>query len=288
MRGVLLAGGRGTRLGAASLAVNKHLLQVFDKPLIYYPLSTLMLAGVRDITIVTNPGDTGAFEAVLGRGEHLGITISYAIQSEPRGVVHGLLQATSGGDDGPVMLILGDNVFHGTELGLNLPSAYVENSATVFGVHVPDPSRYAVVEFETSGAVASIVEKPGDPLSNWIIPGLYLFPPDIWEVSRQVTPSSRGEYEIADVLSHYLALDRLQFARLSRASFWADAGTPQSLLAASNHVETMTNMRGEIVSSPEEVAFRQGWIDGEGLRLSLARLQGSDYAERLLKLLGQL
>ncbi len=285
MRGVLLAGGRGTRLGAASLAVNKHLLPVFDKPLIYHPLSTLMLAGVRDVTIVTNPGDTEVLRQVFEEGEHLGIAISYVVQSEPRGVVHGLLQAASGETAGPVVLILGDNVFHGTEVGLSLSSAYVEDSATVFGVHVPDPSRYAVVEFGPSGEAVSIVEKPEIPLSNWIIPGLYIFPPDVWDVAAQVEPSTRGEYEVADVLSHYLALNRLQVERLSRASFWIDAGTPQSLLAASNHVETMTSMRGEIVSSPEEIAFRQGWIDDEGLRLALARLQGSDYAERLLRLI---
>ena len=281
MKGVLLAGGRGTRLGAASIAVNKHLLPVFDKPLIYYSLSTLMLSGIRDIVVVTGPADIHPIKHLLGSGDHLGIDIHYAIQNEPLGVVDGLLKARPYFGNGPVTLVLGDNVFHGSEFGLNLSEAYVEGKATIFGIRVPDPSRYAVAEVDDAGRLQSIIEKPEHPRSQWIVPGLYVLPSDVWDVSSTVRQSIRGEYEIADVLNAYLIQERLTIKLVSRASYWTDAGTPQSLLHAANYVETMTGIHGELIASPEEVAFRLGLINKSDLLETIQRLEGSDYANLL-------
>ena len=281
MKGVLLAGGRGTRLGPASAVINKHLLPVFDKPLLYYPLATLMLSGIRDLIVVTGPNDLGPITELLGFGDHLGVNISYVQQDEPLGVADGLARARSKVGNGPVTLVLGDNVFHGTEFGLGQSQVYSGDSACIFGVRVPDPSRYAVAEIDPSGRLVSLVEKPDVPKSPWIVPGLYVFPPDVWDFCSQLQPSSRGEFEIVDVLNRYLDQGRLNIRLISRASFWTDAGTPRSLLDAANHVATLTSLHGELVASPEEIAFRQGWIDESGLRAAIARLDGSDYADRL-------
>ena len=281
MKGVLLAGGRGTRLGPASAVINKHLLPVFDKPLLYYPLATLMLSGIRELVVVTGPSDLRPIRELLGYGDHLGVSISYVQQDEPLGVADGLARARSEVGDGPVTLILGDNVFHGTEFGLGQSQVYSGDSAYIFGVRVPDPSRYAVAEMDPSGRLVSLVEKPDVPKSPWIVPGLYVFPPDVWDVCSQLQPSSRGEFEVADVLSRYLEHGRLNIRLISRASFWTDAGTPRSLLDAANHVATLTSLHGELVASPEEIAFRQGWIDESGLRAAIARLEGSEYADHL-------
>lgn len=285
MRGVLLAGGRGTRLGPASKVINKHLLPVFDKPLLYYPLSTLMLSGIRDLVVVTGPRDLGPIRKLLGSGDHLGVSISYVQQDAPLGVADGLAKARSAVGDGPVTLVLGDNVFHGSEFGLGLSQVYSGESAYVFGVRVPDPSRYAVAEMDPGGTLVSIVEKPDVPRSSWIIPGLYVFPPDVWDFCSQLQPSSRGEFEIAEVLTRYLEQGRLNIRLVSRASFWTDAGTPRSLLDAANHVATLTSLHGELVASPEEIAFRQGWIDAAGLRAAIDRLDGSEYADCLRRCL---
>lgn len=280
MRGVILAGGRGTRLGAASLAVNKHLQQVYDKPLIFYPLSTLMLAGIRDVTIVVNPDDEHVFRGLLEAGEHLGIQISWAVQSEPKGIVDGLLAAKSR-DEQPVTLVLGDQVLYGTDVGFSLGEEYVPGEATVFAARVPDPDRYAVIEFAPDGRPCAVEEKPAQPRSHWVLPGLYIFPPDVWTVAADVRPSARGEFEVVDVVRHYLEECRLNVKAMSRATFWIDAGTPDSLLAASNHVASVTKRHGELVASPEEVAYRQGWINTGQFEAAISRLAGSDYAERL-------
>ena len=286
VRGVLLAGGRGTRLGPASAVINKHLLPVFDKPLIYYPLSTLMLSGIRDLVVVTGPSDLPPIQHLLGSGGHLGVHISYVIQEEPLGVADGLMRARSEFGDEPVTLVLGDNVFHGAEFGLGLSQAYTEGAAGIYGVRVPDPSRYAVAEIDPDGRLISLVEKPEVPRSPWVIPGLYVFPPDVWKFCSQLQPSSRGEFEIVDVLTQYLDQDRLNIRLVSRASFWTDAGTPRSLLDAANHIATLTSMHGELIASPEEIAFRQGWIDEPGLKSAINRLDGSEYAEHLRACLG--
>lgn len=284
MKGVLLAGGRGSRLGPATVAVNKHLLPVFDKPLIYYPLSTLMLSGIREIVVVTGPNDLAAIRSLLGTGDHLGLHISYAQQDEPLGVADGLMRARPSFADEPVTLALGDNVFHGAEFGLRQASASSRDSAQIYGVRVPDPSRYAVAEIDANGRLVSIAEKPEQPKSHWIVPGLYIFPPDVWDICATLTPSIRGELEIADVLSRYLAHDRLDIQLVSRASFWIDAGTPKSLLDAANHVSTLTSLHGDLVASPEEIAFRQGWIDVTGLAAACERLEGSEYGGRLQRI----
>lgn len=285
MRGILLAGGRGSRLGPASLVVNKHLQQVFDKPLIFYPLSTLMLAGIREIAVVTNPRDIPALKALLGSGDGYGLSLTYVAQESPLGVVDGLRQAEGMGSDQDIALILGDNVFHGPEFGRLLAANFSDRVATAFGVHVADPSQYAVIESDGAGRPIAIHEKPVAPPSNWAVPGLYFFPRDVWEVASEISMSRRGEYEIADLLGCYLERNRLMITKVSRASFWTDAGTPASLLAAANYVESITSRHGELVSSPEEIAFRQGWISADCLLTTAARLDGSDYGTRLRSLL---
>lgn len=285
MKGVLLAGGRGTRLGPASAVVNKHLLPVFDKPLIYYPLSTLMLSGIRDLVVVTGPRDLVSLKRLLGNGNHLGIQISYRQQDEPLGVADGLMRAGAEFGDEPVTLVLGDNIFHGVEFSLGLSQVYEDGMASIYGVRVPDPSRYAVVEIGARGEMLSLVEKPAAPKSHWAVPGLYVFPPDVWDFCSQLQPSSRGELEITEVLARYLAQNRLGIRLVSRASFWTDAGTPKSLLAAANHVATLTSLHGELVASPEEIAFRRGWIDEAELESAAKRLDGSEYADRLRRCL---
>lgn len=281
MRGILLAGGLGKRLGASSLVVNKHLQQVYDKPMVFYPLSTLMLAGVQDITIVVNSHDLASFERLLGSGEGIGVRIRFAVQEQPRGIVDGLICGLRGQASGPVMLVLGDNVFHGAEVGMSFPSQIAVNQAMIFAVRVSDPERYAVVAFDSQGNTTSIVEKPDAPASNWIVPGLYVFPEDVGALAARVMPSPRGEHEIVDLLEEYLSQGRLQVRRLSRATFWRDAGTPTALLSTSQFIQEMTQLRDEVVSSPEEIAFRKGWIDEKQLQAAVDRFHGSEYSDRL-------
>ena len=270
-KGIILAGGAGTRLHPLTLAVSKQLLPVYDKPMIYYPLSTLMLAGIRDILVINTPHEQALFQRLLGDGASWGIRIRYAVQPEPRG----LAQAYTIGRDfvagEPSCLILGDNIFHGHGLTEVLRRAAARASgATVFGYWVNDPERYGVAEFDASGRVVGIEEKPAQPKSHYAVTGLYFYDGRASEHAAALEPSARGEYEITDLNRRYLAEGALAVEKLGRGYAWLDTGTHESLLQASNFIETLEQRQGLRVSCPEEIAFSNGWIDREQL-LALAR-----------------
>ena len=270
-KGIILAGGAGTRLHPLTLAVSKQLLPVYDKPMIYYPLSTLMLAGIRDILVINTPHEQALFQRLLGDGASWGIRIRYAVQPEPRG----LAQAYTIGRDfvagEPSCLILGDNIFHGHGLTDVLRRAATRASgATVFGYWVNDPERYGVAEFDASGRVVGIEEKPAQPKSHYAVTGLYFYDGRASEHAAALAPSARGEYEITDLNRRYLAEGALAVEKLGRGYAWLDTGTHESLLQAANFIETLEQRQGLRVSCPEEIAFNNGWIDREQL-LALAR-----------------
>ena len=270
-KGIILAGGAGTRLHPLTLAVSKQLLPVYDKPMIYYPLSTLMLAGIRDILVINTPHEQALFQRLLGDGASWGIRIRYAVQPEPRG----LAQAYTIGRDfvagEPSCLILGDNIFHGHGLTEVLRRAAARASgATVFGYWVNDPERYGVAEFDASGRVVGIEEKPAQPKSHYAVTGLYFYDGRASEHAAALEPSARGEYEITDLNRRYLAEGALAVEKLGRGYAWLDTGTHESLLQAANFIETLEQRQGLRVSCPEEIAFNNGWIDREQL-LALAR-----------------
>ncbi|MCB9736922.1 MAG: glucose-1-phosphate thymidylyltransferase RfbA [Deltaproteobacteria bacterium] len=266
MRGILLAGGTGTRLFPATRAVGKQLLPVYDKPMVFYPLTTLMFAGCREILVITTPEDRPRFEALLGDGRHLGLALSYAEQPRPDGVAAALLIGADfiGGE--PVALILGDNLFYGGDLGARLAdTAAANDGATVFAYHVADPRRYGVVELDPAGAPVGLVEKPADPRSGWAVTGLYLYDAGVVDVARGLTPSARGELEITDVNLAYLRAGRLRVRRLGRGNAWLDAGTHDALLEAAHFVATVEKRQGLKIGCVEEVAFHLGLIDAAAL-----------------------
>lgn len=288
MRGILLAGGAGTRLHPATRALSKQLLPVYDKPMVYYPLSTLMLAGIRDILVISTPTDLPLFQRLLGDGAQWGLHFDYAEQAAPRGIAEAFtLGARFIGDD-RVCLVLGDNIFYGQGLSEFLQRAAARTSgATVFAYPVSDPERYGVVSFDARGVATSIVEKPAKPTSRYAVTGLYFYDNDVIEVARQLRPSARGELEITDVNRHYLEHGQLFVERFGRGFAWLDTGTHGSLLQAANFVETLESRQGFKVACPEEIAFRMGFIDAAALATLAQAFGSSDYGQYLRRVLAE-
>jgi glucose-1-phosphate thymidylyltransferase len=265
MKGIVLAGGSGTRLRPTTLGAGKQLLPVYDKPMIYYPLSVLMLAGITDILVISTPEDRAAFERLLGDGSSWGLSIQYAVQPRPEGVAQAFLVGEEFINGDPCALVLGDNLLYGPGLAKRFQAATERPGATVFGYRVEHPEAYGVVELAEDGRPVSIVEKPAAPVSNWAVIGLYFYDERITDIAKSLTPSARGELEITDVNNTYLQLGDLQVETLGRGHAWLDAGTPDSLLEASSFVQTIEKRQGMKIACPEEVAFRMGFIDEQQL-----------------------
>ena len=282
MKGILLAGGSGTRLHPMTLAASKQLLPVYDKPMVYYPLSTLMLAGIRDIMVISTPEDLPQFRRLLGDGARFGVRFAYAEQKSPDGIAQAFLIVSDWIDGEACALALGDNLIHGDHLSATLRAAATRpHGATVFAYQVRDPERYGVVTFDANGRAVDIVEKPVASQSNWAVTGLYFYDRSVSELARNVRPSARGELEITDLNRLYLQAGTLSVERLSRGCAWLDAGTPDSLLQAATFVQTIQSRTGMLVGCPEEVAFRMGYIDADML-LSHARHLGKTDLGRVL------
>ncbi|WP_306250455.1 glucose-1-phosphate thymidylyltransferase RfbA [Parvularcula sp. IMCC14364] len=285
MKGIILAGGAGTRLHPLTLAMSKQLLPVYDKPMIYYPLSTLMLAGIRDILIITTPEEQPRFQALLGDGSAWGINLSYVKQPSPDGLACAFILGEEFIGNDPACLILGDNIFYGSGLMEKLTSAAaLTEGARVFAYYVRDPERYGVVSFDENDTATSIEEKPKSPKSNWAVTGLYFYDNSVVEKAKSLTPSARGEYEITDLNMLYLQAQTLTIERLSRGYAWLDTGTHESLLNASNFIETIEQRQGLRVACPEEIAYHKGFIDAGQLRELAQPLEKSSYGEYLLSL----
>lgn len=284
MKGIILAGGSGTRLYPLTRVTSKQLLPIYDKPMIYYPLSTLMLAGIRDILIISTPVDTPRFKELLGCGSHFGINLSYAVQPKPEGLAQAFLIGEEFIGDDACAMILGDNIFYGGYFRRNLAEAVqnsVEGNATIFGYYVKDPKRFGIVEFDKDKNVISVEEKPQKPKSNYCITGLYFYPKGVADKAKLVKPSARGELEITDLNRLYLEESRLKVRVLGRGFAWLDTGTMDSLMEASTFVQTVQNRQGVVISAPEEIAYYEKWIDRKKL-LESARLYGkSPYGEHL-------
>ena len=284
MKGIILAGGSGTRLYPLTKVTSKQLLPVYDKPMIYYPLSTLMLAGIRDILIISTPEDTGRFKTLLGDGTQFGINLSYAVQPSPDGLAQAFIIGEGFIGDDSCALVLGDNIFYGGWFRKNLFEA-VENAkagvATIFGYYVKDPERFGIVEFDKNKKVLSVEEKPQNPKSNYCITGLYFYPPGVAKMAKQVKPSARGELEITDLNNLYLKNDNLKVQVLGRGFAWLDTGTMDSLMEASFFVQTVQNRQGVVISAPEEIAYHEEWIDKQKLLESAEMYGKSPYGEHL-------
>lgn len=283
-KGIILAGGSGTRLYPITTGVSKQLLPIYDKPMIYYPLTVLMLAGIQEIMIITTPHDREQFERTLGDGSQWGVSLSYMIQPSPDGLAQAFILAEEFLDGAPSAMVLGDNIFFGQGLPLLLQEADRAEGATVFGYRVADPERYGVADFDEDGTVRAIVEKPPVPPSNYAVTGLYFVDGTAPERARKVEPSERGELEITSLLESYLDDGSLSVKRMGRGFAWLDTGTHASLLDAGNFVRTLTERQGQQVGSPDEVAFEMGWISREQLLERASRFGKNDYGETLKKL----
>jgi len=279
-KGIVLAGGAGSRLHPMTLSISKQLLPVYNKPMVYYPISTLMLAGIRRILVISTPNDMPRFRDLLGDGSRFGVAFSYAVQPFPRGIADAFIVGREFIGESNVSLILGDNLFYG-RMDFLRNALRRRIGATIFGYPVHDPQRYGVVEFDSKGRVLSIEEKPRRPRSNYAVPGLYCYDNEVVKIAEQLKPSARGELEITDINRQYLARGRLRVELLGRGMAWLDTGTPRSLLEASQFVESIENRQGLMIGCLEEVAFRMGYIDRRELLASAASLKGSEYGQYL-------
>ncbi|MGV0714118.1 glucose-1-phosphate thymidylyltransferase RfbA [Mycolicibacterium sp. XJ662] len=285
MRGIILAGGSGTRLYPITIGVSKQLVPVYDKPMIYYPLSTLMMAGIRDIQLITTPDDAPAFHRLLSDGSHFGINITYAVQQQPDGLAQAFVIGADHIGTGSVALVLGDNIFYGPDLGTGLRRFQNISGGAIFAYRVSNPSAYGVIEFADDGTALSLEEKPATPKSHYAVPGLYFYDNDVIDIARSLKPSARGEYEITEINQTYLNQGRLKVEVLPRGTAWLDTGTFDSLLDACDYVRTIERRQGLKISVPEEVAWRVGYIDDEQLAARGYALLKSGYGAYLLRLL---
>lgn len=284
MKGIILAGGSGTRLWPITKGISKQLMPIYDKPMVYYPLSTLMLAGIRDILIITTPDDQAQFQRLLGDGSQWGINLQYEIQPSPDGLAQAFIIGENFIGDDKVAMVLGDNIFHGSDLGVSLKDSTDPDGGVVFAYEVSDPERYGVVEFDDNMNAVSVEEKPVNPKSHFALVGLYFFDNDVIEIAKNVQPSARGELEIPSVMDVYLKRGKLKVQKLDRGSAWLDTGTIDSMTDANDYVRVLQHRTGLIIGSPEEVAYREGYISKEQLHELAEPLKKSGYGNYLLSL----
>jgi glucose-1-phosphate thymidylyltransferase len=285
VKGLILAGGNGTRLWPLTQSISKQLVPVYDKPLIYYPLSTLMSAGIRDIGIITTPKDQPAFKALLGDGSAFGITITYLVQPKPEGLAQAFIIGEEFIGNSSVCLILGDNIFHGADLDSSLKRDFTQSEARIFAYEVDQPQEYGVVEFDETGRAISIEEKPVEPKSKFAVPGIYFYQNSVIEIAKKIKPSNRNELEITEVNNHYLNLGQLEVVTLARGTAWLDTGNVDAMFAAANYVKVIEDRQGRKIGCPEEIAFSNNWIDKEQLTSYIQKRAGNSYMKYLASLI---